>query len=123
MLAALNRPEELAGHIRGAITNGVTAQEIQECLLQVAVYVGTPAGLGSFRVAPGPGGDRRAVAVRLSVQATSVEVVTETPGSLKDTLQRYLRKERDALLATLDGLDERQVRWPCTPSGTNLLGI
>lgn len=51
MLAALNRPEELAGHIRGAITNGVTKDEIQECFLQVAVYVGMPAGLSSFKVA------------------------------------------------------------------------
>lgn len=51
MLAALNRPEELAGHIRGGIANGLTPQEIQECLLQVAVYVGMPAGLGSFRIA------------------------------------------------------------------------
>jgi len=51
MLAALNRPEELAGHIRGALNNGVTKDEIRECFLQVAVYVGMPAGLGSFRVA------------------------------------------------------------------------
>lgn len=51
MLAALNRPEELAGHIRGAIVNGVTKEEIRECLLQVAVYVGVPAGLGAFKVA------------------------------------------------------------------------
>ena len=51
ILCALNRPEELAGHIRGAITNGVTKAEIRECLLQVAVYVGMPAGLGAFRVA------------------------------------------------------------------------
>jgi len=41
----------------------------------------------------------------------------------KQTLLRYLGKERAALLATLDGLDDRQVRWPLTPSGTNLLGI
>jgi 4-carboxymuconolactone decarboxylase len=51
MIAALNRPEELALHIRGAINNGVTKDEIQECLLQVAVYCGMPAGLGSFKVA------------------------------------------------------------------------
>jgi 4-carboxymuconolactone decarboxylase len=51
MIAALNRPEELAIHVRGAINNGVTKQEIQECLLQVAVYCGMPAGLGSFKVA------------------------------------------------------------------------
>lgn len=51
MLAALNRQDELAGHIRGAINNGVTKAEIRECLLQVAVYVGMPAGLSSFKVA------------------------------------------------------------------------
>jgi 4-carboxymuconolactone decarboxylase len=51
MIAALNRPEELAAHIRGAITNGVTKEEIRECFLQVAVYVGMPAGLGCFKIA------------------------------------------------------------------------
>ena len=51
MLAALNRPEELAGHIRGALKNGVTKDELRECFLQVAVYVGMPAGLGCFKVA------------------------------------------------------------------------
>jgi 4-carboxymuconolactone decarboxylase len=51
MLATLNRPEELAGHIRAALTNGVTKTEIRECFLQVAVYAGMPAGLGAFKVA------------------------------------------------------------------------
>jgi 4-carboxymuconolactone decarboxylase len=51
MLAALNRPEELAGHIRGAINNGLTKDEIRECFLQVAAYVGMPAGLGCFKIA------------------------------------------------------------------------
>lgn len=51
MIAALNRPEELATHVRGAINNGVTKEEIRECFLQVAVYVGMPAGLGCFRIA------------------------------------------------------------------------
>ena len=41
----------------------------------------------------------------------------------KQTLHSYLRKVRDALLAKLDGLDERSVRWPMTPTGTNLLGL
>jgi hypothetical protein len=41
----------------------------------------------------------------------------------KQTLHWYLRKERDALLAKLNGLDERSVRWPMTPTGTNLLGL
>ena len=49
--------------------------------------------------------------------------MVDQENALKLTLQRYLRKEQDALLATLDGLDEHQVRWPLTPSGTNLLGI
>jgi 4-carboxymuconolactone decarboxylase len=51
ILASLNRPDTLAGHIRGALTNGVTRDEIQECLLQVAIYVGMPAGLAAFSVA------------------------------------------------------------------------
>lgn len=51
MIAALNRPEELALHVRGALNNGLTRDEIGECLLQVAVYCGMPAGLGAFKVA------------------------------------------------------------------------
>lgn len=41
----------------------------------------------------------------------------------KDTLKRYLQQARDALLWKLDGVSERDVRWPMTPTGTNLLGI
>jgi 4-carboxymuconolactone decarboxylase len=51
MLTTLNRPHELGLHIRGALTNGVTAGEIQEVLLQAAIYVGVPAALESFRIA------------------------------------------------------------------------
>jgi 4-carboxymuconolactone decarboxylase len=51
MLTALNRSHELAVHVRGAVRNGVTEQEIQEALLQTAIYVGVPAALESFRVA------------------------------------------------------------------------
>lgn len=51
MLTALNRSHELAVHVRGAVRNGVTESEIQEALLQTAVYVGAPAALESFRVA------------------------------------------------------------------------
>ena len=51
MIAALNRPHELALHVRGAITNGVTVEEIKEVLLQVAIYCGVPAGIEAFRVA------------------------------------------------------------------------
>jgi 4-carboxymuconolactone decarboxylase len=51
MLTALNRSQELATHVRGAITNGATEEEIQEVLLQTAIYLGVPAALESFRVA------------------------------------------------------------------------
>jgi 4-carboxymuconolactone decarboxylase len=51
MLTALNRSHELGVHVRGAITNGCTEEEIQEALLQAAVYCGAPAALESFRVA------------------------------------------------------------------------
>ncbi len=51
MLAALNRGHELGVHVRGAIRNGVTVEEIQEVLMQVGIYVGVPAALEAFRVA------------------------------------------------------------------------
>lgn len=51
MLVALNRPEELALHIRGALRNGVTADELREVLLQCAVYCGMPAANAAFRIA------------------------------------------------------------------------
>jgi 4-carboxymuconolactone decarboxylase len=51
MLPILNRPNELRTHIRGALTNGVTRDEIREIFLQVAVYAGVPAAVDSFRIA------------------------------------------------------------------------
>jgi 4-carboxymuconolactone decarboxylase len=51
MLTALNRSHELAVHVRGAVTNGATVEEIQEALLHATVYCGAPAGLEAFRVA------------------------------------------------------------------------
>ncbi len=51
MLTALNKPHELKLHIRGALTNGVTREEIQEVFMQAAVYCGVPAGVESFRLA------------------------------------------------------------------------
>lgn len=51
MLAAANRPKELAGHIRGALNNGLSKDEIREIFLQAAVYLGMPVGLGCFAVA------------------------------------------------------------------------
>ena len=51
MIAALNRPHELKAHIKGALTNGVSKDEIREIFLQVAIYVGVPAAVDSFRIA------------------------------------------------------------------------
>jgi 4-carboxymuconolactone decarboxylase len=51
MLTALNRMHELAVHVRGAVTNGCSREEIREALLQTAIYCGVPAALESFRVA------------------------------------------------------------------------
>ena len=51
MLACLNRPNELKLHLRGALTNGVSRDEIKEVLLQVCIYAGIPAGLDAFKVA------------------------------------------------------------------------
>jgi 4-carboxymuconolactone decarboxylase len=51
MLCALNRGHELKVHVGGALRNGVTKAEIQEILMQVAVYAGVPASLEGFRIA------------------------------------------------------------------------
>jgi len=49
MITALNRPHELKLHVRGAINNGVTKDEIREVFLQTAIYCGVPAAIDSFR--------------------------------------------------------------------------
>jgi 4-carboxymuconolactone decarboxylase len=51
MLVALNREEELRLHLRAALRNGVTQEEIRETLLQSAIYCGVPAANSAFRIA------------------------------------------------------------------------
>jgi 4-carboxymuconolactone decarboxylase len=51
MIPILNRPNELRTHIKAALTNGVTREEICEVFLQVAIYAGVPAAVDSFRIA------------------------------------------------------------------------
>ena len=51
MISILNRPHELRAHLRGALNNGVTREEIREILMQVAIYGGMPAAVDSFRIA------------------------------------------------------------------------
>jgi 4-carboxymuconolactone decarboxylase len=51
MLTALNRPHEIEIHIRVALNNGLTKDEIREVFLQTAIYCGVPAAIDSFRIA------------------------------------------------------------------------
>ena len=51
MISILNRQHELKIHIKGALKNGVTKEEIREVFLQVAIYAGVPAAVDSFRIA------------------------------------------------------------------------
>lgn len=51
MLTALNRGPEIRLHVRGAINNGVTVEEIKETLLHATIYCGIPAGLDAFKIA------------------------------------------------------------------------
>ena len=51
MITALGRMPELKIHIRGALRNGLSQEEIVECLLQTAIYCGMPAALEAFRTA------------------------------------------------------------------------
>lgn len=51
MLTALNRPHEVKLHLKGALNNGCSKEEIMEVLLQTAIYCGVPAAIDSFRLA------------------------------------------------------------------------
>jgi|SRR4030042_2300338 4-carboxymuconolactone decarboxylase len=51
MFTALNRPHEIRLHVRGALNNGLTKEELMEVFLQSAVYCGVPAALDAMRVA------------------------------------------------------------------------
>jgi len=51
MIAALNRPHEFKLHLRGALNNGLTKDELKEVFLQIGVYCGVPAAMDSFRIA------------------------------------------------------------------------
>jgi len=51
ILTALSKPAELKLHVKGAITNGVTVDEIKEILLHATVYCGIPSGLEAFKTA------------------------------------------------------------------------
>jgi len=51
MLTALSKPNELKLHVRGALTNGLSVEEIKEILLHATVYCGIPAGLEAFKAA------------------------------------------------------------------------
>jgi 4-carboxymuconolactone decarboxylase len=51
LLGALNRQHEFRLHLKGALTNGCTLEEIRDTLLQLAVYCGVPAGVEAFRIA------------------------------------------------------------------------
>ena len=51
MLTALGKQHELKGHVRGALNNGVTPEELQEVLLHASIYCGVPAAVEAFRCA------------------------------------------------------------------------
>jgi len=51
MISALNRPHEFKRHVKAALRNGLTREEISEALLQVAIYCGVPTGIESTRIA------------------------------------------------------------------------
>lgn len=53
LLTAMGRQNELKGHVRGALNNGATPEELQEVLLQAAVYCGVPTAVEAFRTAAG----------------------------------------------------------------------
>jgi 4-carboxymuconolactone decarboxylase len=51
VLAVMNRPQEFKAHVRGALNNGLSVEELQEVLLHLGGYAGFPVGLDAFRLA------------------------------------------------------------------------
>ncbi len=73
-LTALKCPQELKGHVRGALNNGCTVEEIREALLHCAVYAGVPAAIDAF-----PGGARSDRGVSASSAVTARELSRASP--------------------------------------------
>src|SRR6476620_1969926 len=99
MLAALNRGAEFRLHLRAALTNGVTRDEIKEILLQIGAYCGIPACLEAFRIANNfvqqIGGDAPDTLRQLA--AASDVVITMLPTST--IVERVLANGEDAVMA------------------------
>ena len=51
VLATMNRPQEFKAHVRGALNNGVSVEELKEILMHLGGYAGFPVGLDAFRLA------------------------------------------------------------------------
>ena len=68
MLAALNRGHEFKLHFKGAITNGLSLEELREIIIQISVYCGIPAGIEAFRLA-------RQVFESEGIDASSIDTV------------------------------------------------
>src|SRR2546428_8592808 len=84
MTVALNRPDELALHLRGALRNDVTVAELREVLLQTVVYCGIPAAHTAFKVAQevlGPDVDGASSPCRSSSLLPSTASATRPPSS------------------------------------------
>ena len=96
ILTALNRPHELELHIRGAVNNGCSPDEIREALLQTAIYCGVPAALDAFRVA-------KSVLQPDAAEARNGNgVVSATDADVAAEIARQEDQLRDALMH-LDG--------------------
>lgn len=75
LLTALNRPHELKLHLRGALNNGVTREEIREVFLHAGVYCGAPAAVDSFRSA------REVFAALDAAEASAAAPASPSPAS------------------------------------------
>ena len=107
MISALNRPHELKLHVKGALANGVTREEICEVFLQVAIYCGIPAGIDSVRIA------REAFAeVDAAVQLTGEAAMVEAEQRLRTPLSRVLRDAEQRAISRGSA-----PRFTTTPSG------
>src|SRR5258708_1305594 len=104
MLTALNRPHELKLHVKGALKNGLSREEIMEVLLQAAIYWGVPAAVDAFRTA------REACCGKVGHSPPAAEPGGAEMGSLRRRREQGARAAGGARAGA--GHDARQCRRP-----------
>ena len=93
MLTALNRSAEIKLHVKGALANGVTVEEIKEVLLHATVYCGIPAGLDAFKAANQVLEEEGAYTKAAAKKSTTKKSAAKKPTAKKATAKKAIAKK------------------------------